>query len=79
MSFDFYYFLLYSIIFYYRKVPGITTAKYRYETGHETPQHIALFCIQEANSRQFLLDHTDRTQPYSTLVGTAEGAKKFIQ
>jgi hypothetical protein len=64
---------------YNRKVPGITTAKYWYEAEYETPRHIALFCVQEANSRQFLLDPTGRTQPYSILVGTAEGAKKFIQ
>jgi hypothetical protein len=41
--------------------------------------HFQQFCVQEANSRQFLLDPTGRTQPYSILVGAAEGAKKFVR
>jgi hypothetical protein len=64
---------------YNRKVPGFVTAKYQYRTGHETPQYIALFCIQEASTRQFLLDSAGRIQPYSVLVGTVERAKKFVQ
>src|SRR6266487_3196593 len=63
---------------YNRKVPGITTAKCQCRAGHETPRHMALFCIQEASTRQFLLDPAGRIQPYSVLVGTVEGAKKFV-
>ena len=62
-----------------RKVPGIATAKCRCSAGHETPRHMALFCTQEASTRQYLLDPAGRTQPYPILIGTVEGARKFVR
>ena len=64
---------------YNRKVPGFVTAKCQCRAGHETPQHMALFCVQEASHRQFLRDANGRLQPYLVLVGTAKGARKFVR
>ena len=64
---------------YNQKVPRIATAKCQYRAGHKTLQHMALFCIQEASTKQFLLDLAGRIQPYSVLVGTNKRAKKFVQ
>ena len=64
---------------YNRRVPNVVTAKCQCRAGHETPRHMALFCIKEASRRQFLQDAKGRPQPYPVLVGTAEGAKKFVR
>jgi hypothetical protein len=64
---------------YSRKVPGIVTAKCQCTAGHETARHMALFCTKETGRRQYLRDNTGRTQPYQTLVGTNDGARRFVR
>jgi hypothetical protein len=38
-----------------RKVSSVQTAQCRRRAGEETPQHMALFCIEEAGRREHLL------------------------
>jgi hypothetical protein len=64
---------------YSRKVPGVVTAKCQCTAGQETARHMALFCTKEASRRQYLRDNAGRTQPYQTLVGTNDGAKRFVR
>ena len=64
---------------YHRGVPNIESAKCQCGAGHETPRHMALFCVREASRRHFLHDQRGRTQPWPTLVGTAEGAKSIVK
>ena len=45
---------------YAQGVPGIDTAMCRCRAGHETPQHMALFCAEEAGRRRELTDHTGK-------------------
>ena len=61
------------------KVPGIVSAKCKCSVRHKTPWHIALFCVREASRRQFLKDQAGRALPWSTLISTADGAKRFVQ
>ena len=62
-----------------QRVPGFDTAKCQCYAGHETPRHVAHFCVEEANRRQQLRDSTDRTQPYARLIGTNEEARRFVR
>lgn len=39
---------------YNRKVPGILPAQCRCRAGEETPQRMALYCIEEIECRQLL-------------------------
>jgi hypothetical protein len=39
---------------YRRSVPGFTTATCQCRAGHETPRHMALYCIYEADRRHYL-------------------------
>ena len=64
---------------YSRRVPGIVSAKCECGAGHETPRHMALFCVREAERRHFLRDSFGRSRPWAALVGTADGAKCFVQ
>jgi hypothetical protein len=66
--------------------PNIGYKFYRFITanclcggGHETPRHIALYCIQKRQRRQELRDNTGKTQAYPILIGTKEGARRFVQ
>src|SRR5271163_2362422 len=54
---------------YSRKVPGVDTARCRCRAGHETPRHMALFCIEEeeASHRRELTDHMGRKWSYPQL------------
>jgi len=64
---------------YSRKVPGIVTAQCQCTAGHETARHMALFCTKEAGRRHYLQDNAGRAQPYQILVGTNNGARRFVQ
>ena len=46
---------------YSRKVLGIASAKCECGAGHETPRHIALFCVQEAKRQYFLKDSLSKS------------------
>ena len=64
---------------YSQKVPGVVTARCQCTAGQETARHMALFCTKEAGRRQHLHDNAGRTQPYWILVGTNDGAKRFVR
>jgi hypothetical protein len=64
---------------YSRKVPGIASAKCECGAGQETPRHMALFCVREAERRHFLHDSSGRSQPWTALVGTVDGAKCIVR
>ena len=58
---------------YGRSVPGFTTATCQCRAGHETPRHMALYCMYEADKRHYL--HVGKNRTYTQMVGTNEGAK----
>jgi len=62
-----------------RRVPGYETAKCRCLGGHETPRHMTQYCVIEGPRRSELRDRAGRVQAYPTLVGTKQGAKKFVR
>jgi hypothetical protein len=62
---------------YSRKVPGVQSAKCRCGAGDETPRHMALYCIEEAERRQSL--RTNGRVDYQQLVETASGARKLAE
>jgi hypothetical protein len=59
------------------KVPGFVTATCRCRAGHETPRHMALFCMYEADRRHLL--HVSKKRTYTQMVGTKDGAKHFVR
>jgi hypothetical protein len=59
------------------KVPGFLTATCQYRAGHETLQHMALFCTFEADRRRQL--QKDKKRTYTQMVGTKDRAKQFVQ
>ena len=64
--------------FLYRQgVPSFTTATCQCGAGQETPRHMALYCIREANRRRQL--HAGLYQTYPQMIGTNEGARHFVQ
>lgn len=64
---------------YSRKVPGVDTARCRCGAGHETPRHMALFCIEEASRRQGLTDQAGRKWSYPQLIGSWEAVRSFAR
>jgi hypothetical protein len=62
---------------YKRRVPSVSTATCQCGAGHETPRHMALFCLYEADRRHYL--HTGKRRTYTQMVGTNEGAKHFVR
>lgn len=64
---------------YSRKVPGIVSAKCECGAGQETPRHMALFCVREAERRHYLRDNAGRSQPWPALIGTADSAKRIVR
>ena len=64
---------------YSRKVPGVKTAKCQCGAGHETPRHMALFCIEEADRRRELTDHTGRKWSYPQLIRSWEAIRSFAR
>ena len=62
---------------YSRHVPGVLSTQCRYGGGEETPQHMALFCVHEAEHRQCL--QIRGRVDYRRLVGTNAGAKRLAE
>jgi hypothetical protein len=60
-----------------RNVPGFTTATCQCRAGYETPRHMALYCRYETDRRHYL--HIGKSQTYTQMVGTNEGAKHFVR
>ena len=59
------------------KVPGIESAECRCRAWEETPRHMALYCTDEAESRQHL--RMNGRLNYQQLIGTNGGAKRFSE
>jgi hypothetical protein len=59
------------------KVPGILSAQCRCRAGEETPQHMALYCIEEAGRRLGL--RTNGRVNYQQLIGTASRTKQLAK
>ena len=55
----------------------VESAECRCRAGEETPQHIALYCTDEAESRQHL--RMNGRLNYQKLIGTNGGAKRFSE
>ena len=53
------------------------SAQCRCGAGEETPQHMALYCTEEAERWQDLC--TNRRIDYQSLIGTARGARKLAE
>ena len=62
---------------YNQRVPGVLSAQCRCSAREETPQHIALYCTEEAERQQDL--RTNRRIDYQSLIGTARGARKLAE
>jgi hypothetical protein len=62
-----------------RKVPGFETAQCRCSAGCETPQHMVLFCIEEADRRSELTGPMGRKWSYPQLIGDREAVKGFTR
>jgi hypothetical protein len=62
---------------YSRKVLGVLSAQCRCRAGEETPRHMAIYCIEEAERRQSL--RTGGRVDYRQLVGTASGARRLAE
>lgn len=64
---------------YSRRVPGYSTAQCQCRGGEETPRHIALFCIREADRRYSLRPAGGGPVDYRRLVGSNEGARVITE
>jgi hypothetical protein len=62
---------------YNRKVLGVLTAQCRCRAREETPQYIALFCIDETERRRHL--QVSGRLDYQQLIGTNGGAKRLVE
>jgi hypothetical protein len=58
------------------KVPGFSTATCQCRARHDTPRHMALFCMYEADRRHYL--HVGKKRTYTQMVGTKDRAKHFV-
>jgi hypothetical protein len=64
-------------LFYSRQVPGVLSEQCRCGAGEETPRHMALYCIEEAERRQSI--RMGGRVDYRQIIGTTNGARQLAE